>query len=190
MKNFNHKWKNDTIANTTTLSAREVLLRSSFLDILNPLDKKLDLGELQLEATIVSLFFSLSPSRPQYQPSPQITLSWAETLDWPVSSLLHSSLNAAFDPHFLVVWFDGIWNQPSGRERFFSIRRSMGGGVGGFEIKSIKFSYIFEVWEGCNYYVHNYIIPPQETEKEVENEECKHVLGNWLQQQRRMKAQC
>ena len=69
--------KDDMDANVVTLSGRGVLWRSSFLGNLKALDKKLDLRRIP---TLIKYFivFSFSPA---YHPSPQITTSWAKTLD-------------------------------------------------------------------------------------------------------------
>jgi hypothetical protein len=40
---FKHQWKNDMVANMATIYVGRILLRSSFLDNLKPLDKKLGL---------------------------------------------------------------------------------------------------------------------------------------------------
>ena len=101
--------KNDTVANTTTLFAREVPQRLSFLGNLNPSYKKVGLGELQFEAPFFPFSSLHTPSCLSHQPLPRLTLSLL--IDRCTSSL---SLNLPFDPCVLVVWFHGIWNQPSG----------------------------------------------------------------------------
>ena len=65
-----------------------------------------------------------------------------------------------FDPCVIVVWLDGIWDRPSGKERFHTEKH------GEILERALRFLNIFEVWEGCN----DNIIPPQETEKQVEIE--------------------
>ena len=63
--------------NIFCLGGGGVMWRSSFLGNLKPLDNKLDLWRTPAR----DIFLTVFPSCPPYQPLPQITLSWAETLD-------------------------------------------------------------------------------------------------------------
>ena len=168
VENIKHGWKINTVANTTTLFAREILQRSSFPGNPNPQTRKPPSENSSSRLRFPCLLL-LTPPRPPHQPSPQTTLSWAETLDWPVHffavvetwrsthvSLLHS-----------VIWTK--W-----QENAF-IRGSM-------ENACKTPSYVFGVWEGCNLQGNQYMyifLHKRQGKKQVERVslECNMCLG-------------
>ena len=174
VENIKHGWKINTVANTTTLFAREILQRSSFPGNPNPQTRNPP-SENSNSMLRFPCLLLLTPPRPPHQPSPQTTLSWAETLDWPVHffavvetwrsthvSLLHSDLNQVARERFHTG--------KHGKRMQNSLIRFWGLGRLQLARQSI---YVY--------------IPPQETGKETGGESklrVQHVLGAWLEMKR------
>jgi hypothetical protein len=89
VKNSKHGWKNDTATNMTTLFARWVLWRSSFLGNLNPSHKKLGL----MRTPTWGIFLKFVLFHLVRHTNCCLNILVLSESSWPTSALLHHSLN-------------------------------------------------------------------------------------------------